>query len=116
MYKKSPIYIPLEPLVESADTSWDEIAQRRLFESELTGKGCQQPPKSELKAENEPVIDTKKTKVPEITKESIFKNVGFVNRKRTEIMVEDEEECKQLEREEVKRPSFSYHRESCTTQ
>ena len=48
-------------------------------------------------------MNNKNTKVPESTKEAIFKNVGLVNRKWTEILVEDEEECEQLEREEVKK-------------
>ena len=51
MYKK---YIPLEPLVESPNTSWGEIAQKRLLESELTGKGYQQPPKGIQSTPNRP--------------------------------------------------------------
>ena len=66
----------------------------------MTGKGFQQPI-SEVNAKVEPVIDSKKTK--EEIKEAIFKNVGFVNRKWAEILVEDEEKCEQLESEEVKK-------------
>ena len=95
--------MPLEPLVESPDSSWGDLAHPRLFESELTGKGFRQTPKSELIREGT-MIDSTKTKTSShTTKESIFKNVGFVNRKWTEIMVQDEEECGQLERQDVKK-------------
>ena len=93
----------MEPLFESADSSWGELAQKRQFESELTGKGFQQKRKSEVINENEPIIEgTKARTSSQSSKEHIFKNVGFVNRKWTEILVDDEEECVQLKREEVK--------------
>ena len=51
-----------------------------------------------------PSLEERKTpkSKAETRKELIFKNVGFVNRKWTEIVVEDEEECEQLERDKVK--------------
>ena len=61
MYKKKK-YIPLEPLVESPDSSWEEIAQRKLFESELTGKGYRKPLKREFNAKDEPIIANKNAK------------------------------------------------------
>ena len=80
MHQKTSKYIPLEPLEESPDSSWAEAAQRILFESELTGKGYQQPNKSQVEVENELKTTTKRTK--EVTKDPIFKKVGFVNWKR----------------------------------
>ena len=50
---------------------------------------------------DEPKSGTKEDK--EETKDAIFKNVGFVDQKWTEILVEDEKECEELEREEVKK-------------
>ena len=68
------------------------------------------PPKSEVNSKEDNVMDRNKEKIPEITKESIFKNIGFVNRKWTEIMVEGE--CEQLEREEVSRTLYNNITES----
>ena len=56
----------------------------------------ERPSGPSLEERGTPKHDTK------IIKEPIFKNVGFVNRKWTEIIVEDEEECEQLERDKVK--------------
>ena len=70
--------------MESADSSWGELAQKRLFESELTGKGFQ--PKV-IKA-SEPIKEgTKAQTSSHSSKKLIFKNLGFVNRKWTEILV-----------------------------
>ena len=103
-HRKSSIYIPLEPLVESADSSWGESAKQRLFESELTGKGFKSDPKDELIKENKSNTGSTNARTSDHSpKDPIFKNVGFVNRKWTEILVGDEEECDQLERDEVKK-------------
>ena len=51
-HKKSSIYIPLEPLVESVNSSWSESAQEKLFESEFTGKGFHPDPKGKIIKEN----------------------------------------------------------------
>ena len=103
-YKKASKYIPLEPLSEAADSSWGELAQKRLFESELTGKGYQQLPKSEVMTGKESSKNSQKVQTSSDTrKDPIFKNVGFVNRMWAEILVDDEEECDQLKKEEVKK-------------
>ena len=49
-----------------------------------------------------PSLEEKLTPKGDEKTSPIFKNVGFVNRKWTEIVVEDEEECEQLERNKVK--------------
>ena len=76
-----------EPLCtrdESPDSSLEEAAQQRSIEPELES---QPPTKVEKKTEINP----------------FFKNVGFVNYKGTEIVVDDEAECEEIARDEVKR-------------
>ena len=86
---------------ESPDSSWGEASQKILFESELTGKGYQKAPlKVDTKIEENKAGYNVKDKG---CKDAIFKNVGFVNYKWTEILVEVEAECEELEREEVKK-------------
>ena len=55
------------------------------------------------KLEYEESTDEDNNNTKEKIDKAIFKNIGFVNRKWTEIAVSDEVECEQLEREEVKK-------------
>ena len=108
-YKKSPEYMPLKPLEESPDSSWGEAAQLKLIESELKGKIYRQPPceKDNVPEEYKPMIQNEPAKAKinnDILEDTIkFKNIGFVNNKLTEIVVENEEECESITTEEVKR-------------
>ena len=61
MHKK---YKPLEPQEESPNSSWGVIAQRRLFESELQGKGYRRNLKSQPSTPERPsgpLLEERKT-------------------------------------------------------
>ena len=78
-----------------------------MFESELKGKGYTRNPKSipsTPERPSGPSLEERGTPKSgfKTRKEPSFKKVGFVNRKWTEIVVEDVEECEQLDRDEVK--------------
>ena len=109
MYQKSTKYIPLEPLDESPDSSWGEAAQAKLLESEMEGKGYQQPPNTinettEEVAPRHPNEPAKAKINKEIFEDTMkFKIIGFVNYEWTEIVVEDDEECESITAEEVKK-------------